>query len=69
MENIHRNAVLWMWNAPHQPGSSDIYPQGVETFDMGDTAEGGESLVAQIFEDCNPEPHSEALCYPNAPLQ
>lgn len=49
---------------------SDICPQlvahfgeGVETFDMDDIVEGGESLVGQLFED--PEPQAEALCYPN----
>lgn len=49
---------------------SDICPQlvarfgeGVETFDMGDIVEGGESLVGQLFED--PEPQAEAPCYPN----
>lgn len=43
---------------------SDICPQlvaqfgeGVETFDMGDIVEGGESLVGQLFE--NPEPQAE----------
>lgn len=49
---------------------SDICPrqvaqfgERVESFDMGDIVEGGESLVGQLFED--PEPQAEAPCYPN----
>lgn len=47
---------------------SDICPQlvarfgeGVETFDMGDIVEGGESLVGQLFEDPEPQAGSSLL--------